>query len=117
MAANVRNYGQLALAGLSLLADILGVLAFLGVTATDTSKLWIGISCFLLAATFAALGLFTSIKLWLTPQGSYHSGSSHFARIGSALVAAAVAIAFGFYVSNEISSLENAPGSKSSSTK
>jgi hypothetical protein len=100
----MKNYGYYVLAGLSIAADLLGVLSFLGVSATPRIKLLVGVFLLLLATLSAGGGLVTSLHLWLSPKGSHYSWSTHAARIGSSCLAALLVVVFGIFVVNQVKS-------------
>src|SRR4051812_22697481 len=92
------NNGEWRLPLVGLIADVAGILAFLGLADSRPFRLAIGGACGLVAILIGGFELVRSVRLWLSPRGAYYSTSFHRSHIsaGFALLAIGCVLAFAF---------------------
>jgi hypothetical protein len=82
----------------SFIADVVTILAFLGVVATRSIRLAVGTSLSVVGPAVGGLILLRAVRLWRSPEGEHYLRSYHQRRIGSATAALLMASALAVFV-------------------
>jgi hypothetical protein len=80
---------------LATIADVLGILGFVGVRAGQKVSLALVASLALLGTLAAGMTLITALRLLFSPRGSFYPMSHHISRIGAGVVALLIAVVLG----------------------
>lgn len=70
----------------SFIADLLTVLAFVGVVATRAVRLAVGSSFVVLGLVVGGVTMIRAVRLWRSPEGQYYPPEYHRRRLASAVV-------------------------------
>lgn len=92
------NSGGWYLVLIAAVADVLGVLTFIGVRSDERLRLALAGVLSLLGVVVAGITLITGVRLWLSPRGSYYPQAFHLRRVGTGLGAAGIAVALAIFV-------------------
>lgn len=88
----------------SFIADLLTILAFVGVVATRAIRLAVGSSFAVLGLIVGIVILVRALRLWRSPEGDYYPSSYHWRRVGSSASVLLVATTLtGFVVALAVS--------------
>jgi hypothetical protein len=90
--------GQWYLVLIAIVADIAGILTFVGFGPSGWIKLALAAVLALLGIAAAAGTLWTATKLYLSPRGSYYPSALHARRLLTGLAALVISLILGFVV-------------------
>lgn len=90
--------GQWYLVLIAIVADVTGILTFVGFGPSGWIKLALAAVLALLGIAAATGTLWTATKLYLSPRGSYYPSALHAKRLLTALAALVISLMLGFVV-------------------